>query len=413
MKRLLFVLFVLATGTVLAQQPELLDHSIVGSESCHAGVPCYNEIIAKVPVQRLLLKLADAPMEGARFDATLRGTGTSPDDLLALHLVRREDSRYVLNFPLFTASDVRLIRAHAETYADSLAKAILGRRADIEAALSDYEVPGVDRKEVAYFLLGCVSLDWDGLEITAANHYRAVARQQPDGDYVPSAEEKTEQSIKGIYWGSNNARFGTTGFTSFGDHYSRRFGFPDLLWAAPGRIAPRDGDPEGVQAALRSFVYAAAEGAAADAGRIMLTLRDGERSADGIAAAVSKPVDQTSDMLNALARLGYVSEEGKRYRAATPVLTARDQGMSDRVREIGREVMERWLASNYPRIKTDLEGLSASRSGVPFEQSFTMVWHYIFGIANRKLVEAGLFADPYAAGRMYKGSVPAVYSLEY
>ena len=41
-----------------------------------------------------------------------------------------------------------------------------------------------------------------------------------------------------------------------------------------------------------------------------------------------------------------------------------------------------------------------------------MIWHYLFGIANRHLVEAGLFADPYASTRNYKGAIPAVYELE-
>jgi hypothetical protein len=32
------------------------------------------------------------------------------------------------------------------------------------------------------------------------------------------------------------------------------------------------------------------------------------------------------------------------------------------------------------------------------------------GVANRKLVEAGLFADPYAESRRFKGYIPAVYA---
>jgi hypothetical protein len=46
---------------------------------------------------------------------------------------------------------------------------------------------------------------------------------------------------------------------------------------------------------------------------------------------------------------------------------------------------------------------------VPFTESFTMVWHYIFGITNRRLVEAGLFADPYNEKRKFKGFIPLVY----
>jgi len=79
--------------------------------------------------------------------------------------------------------------------------------------------------------------------------------------------------------------------------------------------------------------------------------------------------------------------------------------------KIGNSVMDQWLAANYPRMKVELRDLSFTRSGVPFEEGFTMIWHYIFGITNRKLVEAGLFADPYAAGRKYKGSIPTVSQI--
>jgi hypothetical protein len=95
------------------------------------------------------------------------------------------------------------------------------------------------------------------------------------------------------------------------------------------------------------------------------------------------------------------------------VLAKRDDAMVRRLLAIGHGVMESWLAANYPKMKADLGDLSLMRSGVPFEDGFTNVWHYVFGIANRKLVEAGLFADPYAADRKLKGSIPAVYELEF
>jgi hypothetical protein len=40
------------------------------------------------------------------------------------------------------------------------------------------------------------------------------------------------------------------------------------------------------------------------------------------------------------------------------------------------------------------------------------VWHPLFGVANRELVAAGLFADPYDAKRTFKGFIPAAYQLD-
>ena len=41
-----------------------------------------------------------------------------------------------------------------------------------------------------------------------------------------------------------------------------------------------------------------------------------------------------------------------------------------------------------------------------------MIWHYIFGMANQKLVEAGMFADPYAPGRHHSGAIGVVNALD-
>ena len=38
-----------------------------------------------------------------------------------------------------------------------------------------------------------------------------------------------------------------------------------------------------------------------------------------------------------------------------------------------------------------------------------IVWHYVFGFANRRLVEAGLFTDPCAPTRKYKRDIPAAF----
>jgi hypothetical protein len=51
------------------------------------------------------------------------------------------------------------------------------------------------------------------------------------------------------------------------------------------------------------------------------------------------------------------------------------------------------------------------RYGVPLADGFYWIWHYLFGVANRELVAAGLLADPYASDRQFKGFIPAVYQL--
>lgn len=392
-----------------ARPSPLLSYSIVGSSSC-AAKPCFGDVMGRIPVQRLLLELAKGPLERPEAERLLANDARSLEDLLALRLVRPEGDRLLLGFALFTASDVRRIREISESHAESLADALLARRGELEEAVKAYDMPGADPGAVLYFLLGCASLDWDGLALTAEMGYRRTTGERPDGAYVPAAQEVCEESLERIYWGSHNAAYEGVGFTSFGDHHALpRLLLPDLLWRAP---EPPSSYPEALKAALRGLFAGTLDLAAGRMGRMMLTLRDGPAGLPDLARAAGVPGPEAESLLRVLSAVEYVGERDGRYRALVPVLAKRDKAMADRVIEIGRRVMGDWLKASYGRIEAGLAGLSFMRSGVPFPEGFTMIWHYVFGIANRKLVEAGLFADPYGAARAFKGALPAVHELE-
>ena len=86
--------------------------------------------------------------------------------------------------------------------------------------------------------------------------------------------------------------------------------------------------------------------------------------------------------------------------------------MVDAIRALGREIMIRWHEENYDGIREALSDLTPGRNDVPFERVYTEIWHFAFGIANRTLVEAGLFADSYAADRRYRGFHPAIWASD-
>jgi hypothetical protein len=403
-----FILLLFAR-MLTAQEPPLLRYSIVGSSSCDKK-PCYDEVISNLSVQKMLLGLAAGSQSVNDVEAALKGAGVSLDDILRLKLIRRDGDRFSLNFPLFTAGDVQRIRASSEVYAGSLADAMLAHRQEIEAALQNYDLPSVDRKAVAYFVLGCASLDWGGLDLTAAKGYRKVSEKRPDGNYVPDAEEATPLSLERIYWGSHNSEYDGIRMTSFGDHFSNRYTLPDLFWRLPDRVAETD-FPEELKPSIESMLHASPRQRVMYITRMLVSLRDGEKTLPELAQAAKLQVKKAEPMVRMLLALEFVASHGDRYQASIPVLTKRDEAMYRRLLSIGNAVMDQWLAVNYPKMKAELHDLSFTRSGVPFEDGFTMIWHYLFGIANRKLVEAGLFADPYAANRKYKGSIPAVSEI--
>ena len=51
--------------------------------------------------------------------------------------------------------------------------------------------------------------------------------------------------------------------------------------------------------------------------------------------------------------------------------------------------MLEWHESNYDRVREALSDLTPIKNGVPFERVYTEIWHFVFGIANRTLVEEG------------------------
>ncbi len=165
---------------------------------------------------------------------------------------------------------------------------------------------------VALFAIGCVSLDWDGLTLTAARGYRTEPKAAEP--YLPLAWQTEGGGDKrGLYWGSHSMT-DTITFTTFGDHAGvSRVAFPDL------------------------------------GGKLRRALRTTD---------LPEPV---------VSRLG-------------------------------------WVADDLIR-----KHLSFVRNGVPLEDGFYWVWHYLFGVANRELAAAGLLSDPYDPGSHFGGFLPVVW----
>lgn len=373
-------------------------------------------------VQRLLLALAAAPRAAGFVDSALVGTGVSRPELEALHLIRRDGAGYALSFTLLTQADVRRIREVGEVYARSLADAVLARRSAISALVRRYDVRSVDPAAVAFVLVGCFSLDWDGLSLTAQQGYRATPPTQLDGRYVPWAEERGavsvnawpdargHPSLKRIYWGSHTTSADDVAFTSFGDHASLpRATLPDAIWPLQNALGAAE-LPDALGPSLRPLAEQSLLDLLRDMGHVLVALREGAADGEAVANAAGVPPDRAHALLGALVRLAYVdSAGGDRYVLRVPVFTARDGPMIDSVRALGRATMDAWLAAHYAKLARDLASLTPQRYGVPFADGFMQVWHYLFGSATRDLVEAGMLADPYDARREHWGFIPFVW----
>jgi hypothetical protein len=228
MSALAHLLLVLSSVTAPPQnrspEPELLNYSITGWSSSTSPAENATYAMTHREVQRLLLDIAESPRSREYIERALAGSGVSLSDMIANGSLRLEDGRYWLNFSLLTRRDQEIIRRATDKYSQSLADAMLARRAEIESLLKRYDLHGVDPKEVVFAVLGCFSLDWDGLYFSTTKGYRAVSPKRKKGDFYFMAEETGGLSLKQIFWGSDNQRYGEYDITIFGDHFSPRWG---------------------------------------------------------------------------------------------------------------------------------------------------------------------------------------------
>ena len=369
-------------GTLLwAQPPEppLLSYSITGSSS--SNLPSENATAAMEhrEVQRVLLDIAAEPREPEYVEKSLAGSGVTVKDMVENGSLRLENGRYWLNFSLLTRADQEVMRKVAGRYSDSLAAALLERRAELEKLLDKYDAPGVDRGQLAFIVVGCAALDWGGLALTTAKGYRAAPPARKKGKFFFMAEETGGLSLKEIYWGGSTSMNGKYEFLTFGDAYSPR---SDL------RPVVVDGKK---------------------IGPMMFALREGPQTDEQLAAAARINRAAAGPIIKQLVEIGWVDHDGPMYVSRIPVLASRDMDIISGVLKVCNEVMTAWLDENYAQIREDLAGITPLRQKVPYDQTFDQVWHYVFGMTNRKLVRAGLFADPYAVGQKRPGYFSAIF----
>lgn len=141
---------------------------------------------------------------------------------------------------------------------------------------------------------------------------------------------------------------------------------------------------------------------------MMLALRGGERTVEEMAAASHVPIDEARLWSPVLVNLDYATLRAGRFSARIRVFVRTDREAIKRLRTVGRGILQSWLAANYGPLKAELADTTPTRWGVRYEEGFTMIWHFVFGLANRNMLEGGMFADPYARERRHKGFIPAV-----
>lgn len=366
--------------------------------------------VLKLPeVSALFQEIADRPRTSGYIQHALSDSQVDLERLVRLGLLAFRDGAYVINFSYLTTEDHATLVRVLEPYSESLAQSYRDQWKDFLVLLGRYDAASVNPETVAFVVLGAMSLDWDGLDMTAETGLRIPAERLPGNrEFVVWARELAPGvSLREMYWGSHNETVGHVRFTTFGDHHVfPRLALPDLVWRMGCET-----DAPGVPGKLALALHAAAgpcldENFLRDVGVVLQVLRDGPATPAMLASALGTTAGRASAILEALELMQYVDRAEEAWVLATPYFSARDKPAVDAVRELSRRTISDWLARNHARLQADLRDLTSLQHGVPYEQLFTEVWHYLFGQTNRALVRSGHFADPYAADRVSKGIIP-------
>jgi hypothetical protein len=302
-------------------------------------------------------------------------------------------------------------------FAQDLAGIYSSRYTEFQRILDEYPLKNIGTPALAYVLIGCFSLDWDGLRISREMGFRPSTPPEK-APFIGWAFDRRAEEFgqkKGLYWGSHNEYLPNgLAFTSFGDHaVLMRNAFPDIAWrmARSLRIGLK-GTPEKVLSSLeRAGKRALYDGLLTGLGSIMMELRKGTHKETELRHVTAIPSDQLSDLLTALENLEYISKVTDGYEARIPVFSPADQPFVHKLIMKSREMLTSWLGHNFGRLKSELSVLSAYKYGQPLEASFYKIWHEIFGAANRILAEKGLFFDPYGGSRKHEGYLPVVWHM--
>lgn len=349
-------------------------------------------------VQEAVLWVAsEFPAREALYDR-YEAISAEIDNLLRVGALREEDGKVFLNFTLFTRDDHRIIHEVSSRYADQLAIGILARRHQLEDALLQLRYNRANMQKAAMFGVGCLCLDAGGLQALERSGHIVQDKQQTGGRFTVSAEEILDLDLRGIYWGCHSDAGAGLSFVSFGDHASRgRNALPDILWWKPFWVQGQ-ADPAVHRPLARGYLDVLRN----DLVKVVKQIaRDPQGSIEGTACSPAILTDW-------LRSLGYLDAGG----LAVPYFGAEDIRVVRTIKDIVLEQVTAWCDANYADFKTSMSGATPVRHGVDFKEVFIQIWHWVFGLTNKRLAEAGFMFDTYGPGHKSPGCVPAIVEDE-
>lgn len=354
-------------------------------------------------IQELLLWLNRNPCPLAQLLTTYPNLSEQIGAMLNLGMLRQDGDCFV-NFTLIDQNDGQLVWAISAVHARELSRLLADRQSDLWAALSPLATPYVDVQQLAFLVLGCYLLDWSALE--ALHDWGVINRRKPQpggNNYTLWAEEVTQGSLRGVYWGGHSLQAGEYLLHTFGDHdaETKRLALPDILYRINTGEIPSRSSWRALQ--MRKNVELGTELA-----QLIGSIGRGG-AGQGQLAEHDDPADQTklADMLELLQALGYVVQTADgQYMLQVPYFDSRDLNVLQQVAQIVKPVLRQWIDTSLSRYRQDISTVRSLQNGVPFKEVFVQCWHIVFGLTNLQLANRGVICDTYSHTSRWRGYLP-------
>ncbi len=358
--------------------------------------------LEKNKVKDLISELNRDPMDEGELFSKYGEIKEEIEKLLRLKTLKKRGEKIYVNFTFIDKEDSEFLMEVCEDHALKLVDLISSKKGQIHEVLSRYENKRVGKDKLAFFIIGCYFLDWGTLKLFSKWGIADNMKPQPGGnEYVLWGEENYENILKEIYWGGHMIPDIDYVFHTFGDHHkdTKRNTFPDILHRF------NDFDfPGGAE--YRSLLFEKRKGFASELADIIVIIGKEGASKDLLEKKLEyKSLDKRITLLQ---KLGYIDEEDDRYYLSVPFFTEEDRDMIlDCIRPL-IPILKDWIDDDLEDLKSDIEPIRPSQNGVPFDEYFIQVWHYIFGLVNKNLANRSIIYDTYSDDSEHKGYMPGI-----
>ena len=356
----------------------------------------------KDEVKEFLLELNSNPTEKDRLLERYPSLEEEIEKLLKLDVLREEKGTVYVNFTLTDEEDMGILFDVCESYAENLADQIEKNIDVVFDSLEEYENKKITKEKLSFLMIGCYLLDWGALELIRKWGIADHRKPQPgDNEYLLWGECEVQQSLKEIYWGGHMYEGEKYTFHTFGDHSedTKRIAFPDLIYEFDKMSF--EGNKE-----YKSLLFDKRVELLEELGNILDIIGKSGKKKDELFNEVNN--DSLSNSLDLLKKLGYIEKNNEKYYLSIPYFESQDTQLIFEAISPLLPIIKEWMEDNLDRLEDDVAEIKPIKNGVPFEEVYIQIWHYIFGLTNKKLAGRGIIYDTYS-DPLHKGYLPGLF----